>query len=136
MLTVFIIATWLIIWLIMITIPNILKKTIFKKREYDKILAKVKYNLGYNQEMIKLYKGEISAVSEQYKDKTGICYCFKSWDYPRQLGIDEELLQQGIESEEEALKWNDIYCENKRKENIQARLKFIEEELKDIKERV
>jgi len=120
----------------MITIPNILKKTILKKHEYNKTLAKVEYNIGYNQEMIKLYKGEISAVSEQYKDKTGICYCFKSWDYPRQLGIDEELLQQGIESEEEALKWNDIYYENKRKENIQARLKFIEEELKDIKERV
>lgn len=129
-------VTYSVLYLIVEIIPKILKKTILKKYEYHRILKKVKYNLGYNLEMIKLYKGEIDKVSEQYKDDIGICYCFMEWDYPRQLGIDEELLQQGIESEKEALKWNKIYWEKKDKENIQARIKFIEEEMKDIKRRM
>lgn len=75
-----------ILYLIMIVIPSILEKTILKKQVYRKTLEKVKYNLGYNQEMIKFYKGEINTVSEKYKNENCICYCFKDWDYPKQKG--------------------------------------------------
>lgn len=128
---------WFICYAIAIWIPQLLNKTILKKHHYNKILERVKYDLEYNKEMIKLYKGEIEERSEQYKNDLGICYCFESHqDYYRNVGIDEELIQEGIKSEKEAIRLSEPYYEKMRKEDIESRIGFIEKELKDIKRRM
>jgi|GEM_PF-5475501 len=125
-----------VIYYLLIFIHYVLRKTILKKYEYNKTLNKVKYKLGYNQQMILLYKGEIKELPELYKNETRICYCFKEWDYPKKLGIDEKLLQEGVKSQKECLRLSRIYYENKRQEDIKSRVEFLEKELKDIKERM
>ena len=128
---------WFISYAIAIWIPKLLNKTILKKHHYNKILERVKYDLEYNKEMIKLYKGEIKERSEQYENDSGTCYCFEfCQDYYRNAGIDEELIQEGIRSEKEAIRLSKPYFEKMRKEDIESRIKFIEKELKDIKRRM
>ena len=121
---------------LIIAIENLLNKTILKQSNYNRTLERVKHNLGYNKEMIKFYKGEIDEVSPQYADEGGSDCCFKSWDYLKEIGIDEKLIEEGIRSEEEASEMYEIYSEKKRKEDIQSRIDFIEKELKDIKRRI
>lgn len=131
------IIIWFISYAIEIWIPTLLNKTILKKHHYNKMLERVKHDLEYNKEMIKLFKGEIEERSEQYKNDLGICYCFESHqDYYRNAGIDEELIQEGVESEKVAIELSKPYYEKMRKEDIESRIKFIEKELKDIKRRM
>lgn len=134
---IFAMIIWFISYAIAIWIPKLLNKTILKKHHYNKMFERVKHDLEYNKEMIKLYKGEIEERSERYKNDLGICYCFESHqDYYRNAGIDEELIQEGVESEKVAIELSKPYYEKMRKEDIESRIKFIEKELKDIKRRM
>lgn len=54
-------------------------------------------------------------------------------EYLRSINIDEETIRIHKLLYEDTIRVSNIYDERKRKENIEQRVKFIENELKDIK---
>jgi hypothetical protein len=54
-------------------------------------------------------------------------------DYLRSINIDEEAIRIHKLLYEDTIRISNIYDEQKRKENLEQRVKFIENELKDIK---
>lgn len=57
-------------------------------------------------------------------------------DYLRSIHIDEETIRIHKLLYEDTIRVSNIYDEQKRKENLEQRVKFIEDELRDIKKMV
>lgn len=113
-------------------VPNFLNHTIFKERYKSKLTQRINDIIKFNNYKIEQYKGIKHDKIQEYEDEVGICTCCNKEFYLKE-GVDESLIQECVSSEEEALKWFNVAEEKYRKQDVQKRLSFIEQEIKDIK---
>jgi hypothetical protein len=118
-------------------IKDKLNHTIFKEKYKNKLVQSIEEGIKFNNYKINKYKGieDETVLYDDFQKHCAICNCCDSEFYISE-GIDKILVDEFKQSELEAHNLSIVYSEQKRKENLQARVKFIEEELKDIKNRI
>lgn len=112
---------------------NKLNHTIFKEKYIEKCTNDIKECIKFNQEKIKMYKGE--DYDKRIDNVEGLWRCL-SYTILEEKLIDEELLNEYDITMDDVKKWCDIYFKEQRKKNLNKRIEKLEHELNDIKKRI
>nr|DAH73374.1 MAG TPA: DNA double-strand break repair protein [Caudoviricetes sp.] len=137
MLLVIVVGLYLISVLLVKSIEKtivLMNHTIFKEKHIEKLTKEVKEGLAFNTLRINIYN-RTTAPCDYSEVDGGICKCCYE-DYYLAEGVDEELVKAFKKSEIEALELSQIYFEEERRKDITRRVKFIEDELSEIKKRL
>lgn len=118
-------------------IKDKLNHTIFNEKYKSKLIHNIEEGILFNNHKINMYQGikDEYVTKDDFEEHCCICRCCDSEFYISE-GIEEQLVDKFKQSELEAHSLYEIYSEQQRKENIQKRIEFIEEELKDFKKRI
>jgi hypothetical protein len=113
-------------------------KKIILLRKQERILNDIKECNEFNLARIKCYHtDDFSEFDKKYpEDSCALARCCPDEEYLRKMQIDDEIIRINKLLYEDTVRIYKEYDKRKTKEDLQKRVKFIEDELKNIKKMI
>jgi hypothetical protein len=114
-----------------------LKKIILLHKQ-ERILNDIKDCNEFNLARIKCYHtDDFTEFNKKYpEDSCALARCCPNEEYLKKMKIDDEIIRINKLLYEDTVRMYEEYEKRKSKEDLVKRVKFIEDELKDIKKRI